>query len=1024
MIKKKHILIFVLVLNWLFFPLASAQNTNINGIVKDANDRPLMGAVVKSENGTPLGVTDTEGHFSVLKGKSEDYLTISLLGYKSMNLKAKEGMVVILKDDISKSDEKINLGYTAIPKIDFSGSAVSASSGQLMKAPVSLLSGSFAGNFPGLFVHETSSEVSRESYDMFVRGWSNMHQNSPLVVIDGIPCYPGTEDYSLSYITAGEVESVTILKDAATESIYGTQGANGVIVITTKRGVPGKIKVSGTFDESLNQVSTTPTFISSAEYATLRNEAANNDGLGENYYFSNADIAKYRDGSDRNLYPNTNWRSMLMKDFVQTQRAGFNVSGGNDRVTYFSNFNLLHAGGPWKAESNNKYNANENFYHFNFRTNIDVKIASFLGAYLNVAGNVKKEHYPGAGFMSSIYPHLFTMPSTTYGPVTPTIDGSSYPAGEVIVTQNENDSPYGRINRTGYNNSTVTNIYSDFGLKLNMDFLIQGLSLSGDVSYMSNTVGTLSTTKNYRRYMGDTSSTDLNFTRKGTEDDTNLSYGKSSNERYDLFYRGKLNYVFNSGNHHLNAFAYSFYQRYESNDALPRYHVISGAEADYNYAHRYALTLNSGYSGSDQYSDQSKWTVTPAISAAWILSNEAFMKEVPVISLAKIRVSYGITADDQNGLGRYSYEDDYSLSNGGNISSLQYTLNENSLGNPYLVAEKTKKTNWGLDLGLLNLVNFSLDVYKERLNNGVISSTSLIPSWQGIPLGIYPKINGGKYENKGYEAELSIEKSYNNGFGFNFGTYIAYNKNKVLYTGEVSKGDDYAYPYRTDGFSQGTTFGYLVDYSNGNGFYNFQNEIDAGPTYSFGTPRVGDLKYKDVNGDGIIDTKDQVPITDGSLPRYTYAFSTSLSYKDFDLSILVQGVGKWKSFYSGMGIWDTNYDGIYGALEEHAWTEERWDNGEEITAPALSTKTSTNQQTSDYYVYNRSYLRLKNVEIGYTLPHFLTKKYLGMEKLRIVLSGENLITWDHMKSKDFGPEGSYQSVPVYRVYNIGLRANF
>jgi hypothetical protein len=485
-----------------------------------------------------------------------------------------------------------------------------------------------------------------------------------------------------------------------------------------------------------------------------------------------------------------------------------------------------------------------------------------------------------------------------------------------------------------------------------------------------------------------------------------------------------MNYVFNLNDHHLDATAYSFYQQYENTAYLPYTHITSGVDISYNYAHRYALRLDYGYSGSEQYSRQSRWTSTPAASAAWIISNEPLMKSVPAISLAKIRVAYGMTANDQNGLGRYTYEDNVTLSSGGSIGSLQYTINENSIGNPNLRAEKTKKTNLGLDFGLFNLVSLSVDVFKEKLNNAVISSTSLVPSYQGVALSSYPSTNAGSYENKGYEVELSVGKSFKDGFEFNLGGYVAYNKDKVINDGEISKGSDYAYPYHDRGFSYGQVFGYVVDRKNGNGFYNFKSEINNGPTYSFGTPRVGDLKYKDLNNDGVIDAKDQAPITYGALPNYTFGINGLVKYKSFDLSFLFQGVARWNSVYSGLGVWENNYDGSFGSLHKNAWTEDRWNNDEKITSPALSTQTSTNQQVSEYYVYNRSYVRLKNLEFGYTLPLNVTKHF-GIEKLRFVLNGQNLLTWDHMKSKDFGPEAdSYQSVPVYRVYNIGVRATF
>ena len=1029
--NKKYIYILILFLSGIFSTI-SAQNISINitGTVKDAIGNGLSGVLI-SHNGEVLGSTDAFGKFSVKEKQLDGSIVFSLLGYRNVEKPVMQEMDVQMESDIHDLGGNIDLGFVNMPKEIFSGSAAVVYNNQLVKSPKSNLHSQFAGNLCGLTSHEYYSEVSREGYDYHVRGISDMHYDAPITIIDGVPCYPGTVGYSLSYISADEIESISVLKDAASQAIYGILGSNGIIVIKTRRGIPGKLKVDIKFNQAFHEMTTTPTFISSAEYAELRNQAAYNDGLGKNHYYSDEDIENYRAGTDPYLYPNTNWRSMMMRKMQLTQRLGINVIGGSENVKAFTNFNMMHVGGPYHSESNSlytesrdKYTRNNEFFWFNLRANIDVKINKYLNAYMNVAGNMKKEHTPGSGFLDAIYPYLFRMPSTVYGPVTPTVENSPYLGNQIIVTEKENNSPYGQVNRTGYYNYTVTNVYANFGLNVNLDFITKGLSVTGDVAYMSNTTNSLGTTKNYRRYVRDESAPNLSFSRKGTEDNTNLSYGKSNAEFYDLSYRGRVNYTRNFGLHHINAVGYAMYQRYEALSIYPSMQILSGIDANYDYANRYALRLVMGYSANERYSRQSRWTTTPAVSAAWIISNEPFMQKISPVSLAKLRITYGVTAESRTGIPSYSYEDNVSITRGGLIGALLYTLNENTIGNPNLTPEKNKKLNFGVDLGLFNLVDFSIDIFKEKVNNAIVNSTTLIPSYQGIPLGNYPRSNAGSYENKGYEINLAVGKQFKNDFKFKVGGFIAYNKNKVIDSGETSRGEDYAYPYQSEGFSYGQAFGYLVDYSNGNGFYNFQSEIDHGPKYSFGTPRVGDLKYQDLNHDNVIDSKDYAPITYGSLPNYTYGITGNFKYKDFDLSLLFDAVGHWKSVYSGTGIYETNYDGIFSELHRHAWTKERWDNNEEITYPALSTKANTNQQPSDFFVYDRSFFRLKNLEIGYTLPTLLVK-HIGLEKVRFVLSGHNLFTAHHMKTKDFGPElNSYLSIPIYRTYNVGVEVSF
>ncbi|MDD4363555.1 MAG: SusC/RagA family TonB-linked outer membrane protein, partial [Atribacterota bacterium] len=299
-----------------------------------------------------------------------------------------------------------------------------------------------------------------------------------------------------------------------------------------------------------------------------------------------------------------------------------------------------------------------------------------------------------------------------------------------------------------------------------------------------------------------------------------------------------------------------------------------------------------------------------------------------------------------------------------------------------------------------------------------------VPIYQGMLLDMYPLVNSGAFENKGYEIEINLKKSLQKNLNISAGGFLTYAENKVINSEELSKGTDYTYPFRTEGYPHGQNFGYLVDYSNGNGFYNTDQELNSSNLeYSMGAPRVGDLIYQDLNDDGTIDEKDMAPIGSGAIPKYYYGFSGELKYKGFDINFLLQGVADWKLYSAGTGIWEYNMDGIFGTLHKQAWTEERYKNGEKITAPALSTERSTSHQNNDYYYYDRSYLRLKHLELGYTLPSNIAKAIFS-DGLRINVSGHNLFTLNNMKSDDFGPEDHYHQIPVYRVYNIGLTINF
>jgi TonB-linked SusC/RagA family outer membrane protein len=1027
-------MLFVFVLMCSFGVTLSAQqlSISINGVALNEFGKPLEGVEVSSEDGQYRALTNAEGEYVLVLNEKNEFLNFSFVGYikQKVAIEDKERIDVKLIADAHNLDEVIQLGYTSQLRSKISGAVATVSGRELEKAPVANLGQTLAGRLSGLTTLESSSELSRANTNLFVRGISAARETGPLVMIDGIICAYNSNQ-TLEYISANEIESITVLKDASTQALYGIQGANGLIVVTTKRGTKDGLKINTRFDQSLQQVTTTPTFYNSADYAELRNQAAFNDGLGENYLFSNEQIANYRSGENRELYPNNNWYNRFMKDFASMQRVGINVSGGNNKVQFYSNINVMHQGGQFKTDQD-KYNPNANNIWVNYRSNVDMSLNRYLNAFVRLSGNVKRERTPGQA-NSTIYSSLFQMPSTVYGPVTPQIldsEGNILDAGgKVITTERVTDPTYGMLNRSGYYRHTVTNITSQFGLNLDMSFLTQGLSMTGTMAYQTNSVGSLGTTQDYERWVRTDDETKLTFIKKGSQTDTPLAYGKSHSFYYHLTYNMAMNYQRDFGKHSVTGMGYMFYQNLTKADtgspeSLPYNRVSSGVEATYGYDNRYLAKFDLGYSGSEQYARSSRYTLTPAMSVAWVASNEDFMKDTDWLSNLKFRASYGKAANDQSGLSRYSYLDNVTVSGGGTIGYLQYLINEGTVGNPNIEAEVSTKQNVGVDLGLFNALSVSVDVFKERMENMVVSAYSTIPLYQGVPLTNYPKTNTGTFENKGYDISVNYVKTLNKDWSVSLGGMYSYVKNTVVNWNEATKTEDYAYRKWEEGFSYGQKFGYLVDYSNGNGFFNSESEIESSDlVYGFGTPRVGDLKYQDLNNDGTIDERDKAPIGKGSIPRITYAVSGGLNYKSFGLSFLFQGIGDYSSIYEGTGVYETSYDGVFGALHANAWTEERYQNGEKITAPALSLAKTVSHEANDYYNYNRSFLRLKNAELTYTLPSRLTK-VISANTAKVILSGQNLITWDNMKSDDFGPEGTYSSFPVYRVYNIGVSVTF
>ncbi|MBZ4189903.1 SusC/RagA family TonB-linked outer membrane protein [Niabella beijingensis] len=1022
--KYKSIIriIALLLFIWCRHTDACAQQTSlvVKGRVADEWNQPVSGAAVNSANGKNGTTTNSAGEYVLTVNDNSSFFTVEKTGYKTRTLEVKEEdrIDVKLEADVHQEYETVELGYTQQLRKRVSGAVATVNGEVLERAPVANFTQTLAGRLPGLTTMETFSELSRATTDIYVRGFNSIRKNGPLVVIDGIPVSYNSSQ-SLEYISPNEIESVSLLKDAATQAIYGIQGANGVLVIKTKRGIKGQLKVYSTFDESVQQVTTRPAFFNAAEYATLKNQAAKNDGT--ELPFTDAQIQQYRSGANPGLYPSTDWYDYFVKDLANMQRASVNLTGGNDRVQFYSNVNLMHQGGYFKTDQT-KYDPDANNVWVNYRTNVDMVINKYLKTFIRLAGNVKRERTPGSG-NSTVYSSIFQLPPNLYGPVTPD--------GQVVATNTIESPTYGMLNRSGYYRHTVTNTTSQFGVDVDLGFLTKGLNLTGLFAYQTNSVGSLGTTQDYERYIRSANLDTLAFTRLGSSINEPLKYSKNHSYYYHLSYKADLNYERSFGLHDVRAMAYMFYQNLTKADnaspgLLPYNRVSTGAELDYAYNERYLVKLDWGYSGSEQYARNKRYTGTPAASVGWVVSNESFLHGLNWLSLLKLRAAYGRTANDQSGLSRFAYLNDIRLGGGGPIGSLQYLITENKMANPDITAETSVKRNLGIDLGLFNAVTVSADLFHERMEDMVVGATGTIPAYQGVPLAGYPQLNSGIFENKGYEISISFKKQLKKDLGFMIGGMYSYAKNTVISVNEATLTSDYVYRKKQEGYSVGQVWGYLVDKSNGNGYFNTPEELNGNQLdhTRVGNPRLGDLKYTDLNHDGIIDDRDVAPIGTGALPRVVYAFNGGINFRSFELNFLFQGSGQYQTIESGMGVYETFNDGVFGSLHRNAWTPERYQSGAPITAPALSLTSSSSHQPSDYYITDRSYLRLKNAELSYALPRAVLNA-MHIQQVKLLLSGQNLITWDKMRSDDYGPEGGgYSGFPVYRVYNIGIKVTF
>jgi TonB-linked SusC/RagA family outer membrane protein len=992
----------------------------LQGKLTDEYGKPVQGALMMSENGKSQYLTSIDGAYQLKVTDGSRFVTVSAAGYLNMKLEASEEdnngeeREVKLAFDSHRTGGYVELGYFTQTRESLTGAVATVTGEELDRAPVNIFSQTLAGRLPGLNVSHNLSDFTFNGYghtSYNIRGYNTVNAASPMIIIDGIIC----PNQYYEFLSPKEIESVSVLKDGSTTAAYGLHASGGVIVITTKRGYIGKKKVNVYFDQSFQQMTKRPSFVSSAEYAELRNQAGVNDGLGAFSQFSQQEIDGFRKGGADVNYPNNDWYSLFMKDFTLRQRAGLNVAGGSEKIRFFSNVGYLHQEEPFKIadEPDRKYDPTPVVHAVNFRSNLDLTFNDYLSAYMRLTGNLTWERGAGGWYNRDIYSLIFSAPPTMYGPVTPDFEGHPEASNQIVTHDAENNSVYAILNRSGYRQVHETNVIAQAGVNADLDFLLQGLSAGVSMAYQTYSQNHTYTTQNYERWVRTNDWSELSFTKKGSDENTPLGYGKGSVFFYHLNLLGNIGYKRRFGDHSVDATAYLFYQQQEGADILPYKRQSMGLTALYGYREKYFLKGDLGYSGSEQFHPDHRYTATPALSAAWIASKEYFLAEVNALSLLKLRASYGVSANDNFGA-RFLY-----------LDYIDAAGNEGLRGNPNIAAEKIKQQNYGIDLGLFQAFTLSLDYYIHRSDNLLVGNTTTIPVFQGISLGNYPRMNNGKMENKGFELELGYRKRLTQHWTVFASAWLAQNKNKVIDIHETPSAEDYAYRYHSEGYPLGQHWRLLIDKSNGNGMFNSAEELAVrNLSYSFGTPRVGDFIYYDLNSDGTIDEKDQAPMGYSYIPQQYYAFSGGITYKNLELNFLFQGVNRTSFALGGLGANESVYQGVFNDIHMNAWTPERYAAGDPIDYPALSLSSSTSHAANNYFLTNGAYLRLKNAEIAYTLPLNISRK-IAAEKIRISLNAQNLFTLDHVKSKYIDPEIRIMSTfQPYRTYNIGVNLLF
>lgn len=1030
--------------------LAQQSGKTITGKVLDENNQPMPGVTIIVDGTTNGTMTGPDGTFTLGGVPSGATVIVSCIGYTDQVLpEGKSNYVVSLVPDSEMLEETVVVAFGQQKKLSVTGAISTVASADLRRTTSTRLDNALAGRVTGLTsMQSEGGQPGVDGATMYLRGAATTNGKSPLILVDGV------ERDNIRTIDMNEVESISVLKDASATALYGVQGANGVILIQTRKGQKGKAQLNISVDQSWTSFTKEPSRLHSWEYCELRNEALMNSG--EKAAFSDETIAKFRNpllGLDpsspdydnqvairKAVYCDNDYYRMYLKSNTPQTRANANISGGTDFVNYFVNVGYIHQGGNLNTESPDYLGYDPQCYmnRLSLRSNLDFHITKNLTASLNIASYAENVNMPAVGnlyrgdqswMITDIIYQSQTILPISPGPVTDPRFGD---VSDGVVGYNYLDrSAYEIINRRGFHTNKRKNLNTQFSVNWDLGELVtKGLSVNGMAAYDTYNIGVLEGRKKEQVYnvRVDYDSETLSYSSNGDKIEP-LTMTSSRLSNYQIYVQGSINYARTFGKHNVTAMATAYRRFWEGTSANIPYNVLgTAARATYSFDDRYLVEGNLGYNGSEQFAPSKRFGLFPSGSIGWIASNESFLKGNKYLTWLKFRASYGLVGNDSMGGLRFLYQDDNQIQSGnGFVQGLGGKIvKEGLIGNKNITWELSKKMNLGVEIGLFKDFRINVDYFTEKRDQ-ILLRRRTVPSFQGVSSDYIPRVNMGKVDNHGVDVEVSYSHTFNRDFSISSRVNFGFNDNTVIELDEPMRSEEYAYQYHEEGFRLGQEFGYLIDWNSpGNGYFTSQDEIDNYYPYEFGGKlRVGDFVYKDVNGDGVIDQKDLSPIGySTTVPGLNYGISLGLNFKGIDFNVLFSGLGRYSKYYSGQGVVEWTKQGTYFDWTRNGWTEERYKNGEKITYPAISTSQTVSHTENDFFIQNRSFLRLKNIELGYTLPErFLSK--VGVKALRVYVSGQNLFVWDNLRITHIDPEqnNSY-GYPITKNVTLGLNINF
>ena len=1014
----------------------------VTGTVTDENGEPLIGVSVMPKDEAGLGaITNVDGVYKI-KIPAYTRLVFNYIGMEQQEVLIKEQTTANVKMKTKEDnviDEVVVTGTGSQKKLTLTG-AVTTVDPELLRTPTASLSNSFAGVVPGVFARQTTGNPGDNVSEFWIRGVSTFGAGaSALVLVDGF-------ERDLNDINPEDIETFTVLKDASTTAIYGSRGANGVLLITTKRGRDGKTRINGKVEYSYSTRTKTPEFVDGSTYARMMNEALESRNMTPAY--SADDLYLLDNQLDPEIFPNVNWMDLLLKDGAPTFRANVDVNGGGANARYFASVSYVEEGGMYNSDSALKdYKTNANYHRWNYRMNFDLNITKTTLLKIGVAGALEKQNQPG-----SIYDEVWTSLMGYNAIATPV----KYKNGRWGSQGSGNhNNPWVLVTQYGYNEIWKNTINTTAELTQDFGFITPGLSAIvryGYDIYTDNGNKHWKAPEGWQAERLRDSNGELVFTKK--VDEQLMIANPYANGQKKEFFEAEIHYARNFGLHQVGAIlkytqdgttnnSQNDYVNQSSDDPIEQMNIdfqrtIQGIDRrhqglagrfTYGYANRYFIDFNFGYNGSENFAKHNRFGFFPAYSAAWNLGEEPWIrKAAPWIDMFKIRYSYGKVGNDYLSTrfpfqGRFMTDDNdrYIF---GDFGTSNYTYNGISylmLANKDITWEVARKHDIGIDFYLFgNKFSGTIDYFRET-RDGIFMTRNYLPQIIGVSNSQQPSANIGKVRSTGVDGNIAYTEKIGQ-VNLTVRGNFTYSKSKIL---------EYDEQYSHYAYSRNS--GFRVDQARGLialGLFKDYDDIRYSPDQSAlkGDFEIapGDIKYKDVNGDGKINDNDIVPIGSTTKPNLIYGFGISAQWKGFDFNVLFQGVGESSFFINGFTVYPFS-EGSWGNILTDV-VGNYWSLGknEDIHAkyPRLTYgNNSNNNRASTYWLRDGSYLRLKNLEIGYTLPKAFVSK-MHIQNVRFYFMATNLLTFSEFDLWD--PElgsSNGQQYPLSRTFTLGMTIN-